>query len=136
MWEDLLNEIVNSNDFDCLIVKDEELYKPMVYRPKSNSIHFNIGQVLGISGRFGYLLKDTFMCIAYHEFGHYLDFKNNSELIEKFNSKSYIENKFEFEARAFQLGRNLISDNRLLKIYDNLNKERLTRIDTERFQSL
>ncbi|GAF10915.1 hypothetical protein JCM16418_5152 [Paenibacillus pini JCM 16418] len=68
------------------------------------------------------------MCIAFHELGHYIDFKENPELFEKFDCDLYQEKKYEFEYRAYQLGRKLIVDRRLLEIYDELNKERLNGI--------
>ncbi|MNW59566.1 hypothetical protein D3C74_374890 [compost metagenome] len=128
MWEELLTRIVQENGFDCKVVKDDSLYKPMIYRPKTNSIHFNTGQVLGVSGRFGYLLQDTFKCIAYHELGHYMDFKEKPELKNLFNDTYYKANKFELESRAVELGRTLIKENRLLEIYDVLNKARIDSI--------
>jgi hypothetical protein len=75
------------------------------------------------------MFQDTFFCLAYHEIGHYLEIRSNpaltDNLIEMKKDLNFLYNR---EEQAYQLGRGLITDNRLLPIYDALNNERLTKI--------
>jgi hypothetical protein len=132
--EEKINQIINKLGFDCKVVNNTNMYKPMAYRPLENEIHFNAGQILGVSGRFSYLYEDTLLCIIYHELGHYLDLLNDPTLIEKYqkakngDKEDFKKVKYNYEMNAFILGRKLIKDKRLLTIYDDLNKKRLDSI--------
>ncbi|MFC8685912.1 hypothetical protein [Brevibacillus porteri] len=133
LWDaqETFDKLIERHGFDCKAVKDDRFYKPMAYRLESNAVHYNVAQVLGVAGRYGLLLKDTFLCIAYHELGHYLEIKQNPALIVLFKEAKSAGNltfnkfKYEREKAAYTLGRDLITDERLLEIYDALNKDRL-----------
>jgi hypothetical protein len=131
VWEfgDKLKELITELGYDCSIISDNSISSPMSYRPSDNSIRFNLGRVQGIGMKRGYMLQDTFFCIAYHEIGHFLEIRNNPALANNLKeSKQDYNFLYNREEQAYRLGRELIINNRLLSIYDSLNEERLTKL--------